>query len=290
MGLCGLLLSISPLAGVVDMCGLDMFGLGSEAKKYFSGQQLEVAKAIEKEDLSAIEAHLKGLDLNQRNGDGRMNFLVFAVEQQKLDAMALLIKLGASPSATVLDDNGNAYHAGYEAIYKRSPVDALRVLLDNGMSPDIKKRELPLLFDAQTWNNTPAIELLVARGADVNAPDKIGNTVLLKSLHSYKYDYSLYWLAHGADGHAMTKDGLTIAYVVQNTWSDFEKGAADHPGFLKLKEIKQKLLEQGVKFPALSPAGERKARDIVWCANPVGWRKRSECLEIGEKSRWLKDK
>ncbi|MGR5149096.1 ankyrin repeat domain-containing protein [Photobacterium alginatilyticum] len=266
-----------------------MFGLGSEAKKYFSGQQLEVAKAIEKEDLAAIRALSKGLDLNQRNGDGRMNFLVFAVKQQKVKAIALLMQLGASPVAPVLDDNGDEYHAAYSAVAKRVSTDALKVMLDNGMDPNTLLDGGSILFDAQTWNNTPAIELLVARGADVNAPDKIGNTVLLKSLHSYKYDYSLYWLAHGADGHAMTKDGLTIAYVVQNTWSDFEKGAADHPGFLKLKEIKQKLLEQGVEFPALSPAGERKARDIVWCANPVGWRKRSECLEIGGKSRWLKD-
>ena len=265
-----------------------MFGLGSQAKKYFTGQQLEMARAIEKQDLPAIRVLSEGLDLNQRSHEGKMNFLVFAVKQQKLKAIALLMQLGASPTATVLDDNGDEYHAAYSAVAKRLPTDALKVMLDNGMDPNTLLDGGSILFDAQTWNNTAAIELLVARGADVNATDNIGNTVLLKSLNGYKYDYTMYWLEHGADSHAMNDYGVTIAYAVQEDMERFEKGRADHPGYLKLKEIKQKLIEQGVKFPALSPAGERKARGIVWCANPVGWRKRSECQELGHNP-WVKD-
>jgi hypothetical protein len=42
------------------------------------------------------------------------------------------------------------------------------------------------------------------------------------------------------------------------------------------------MIELGVKFPALTPYGERYRLDIVWCDDPEGYLTRSECKLVGE--------
>ena len=46
-------------------------------------------------------------------------------------------------------------------------------------------------------------------------------------------------------------------------------------------KIQQKMIAMGVKFPALTPYGERFRNDIVYCKEPRGYRPRSECKVEG---------
>ncbi|CCN49850.1 conserved hypothetical protein [Vibrio nigripulchritudo MADA3029] len=46
-------------------------------------------------------------------------------------------------------------------------------------------------------------------------------------------------------------------------------------------KIQQKLVEKGVKFPALTPFGERFRNNIVFCQEPHGYMPKAECKVEG---------
>ena len=140
----------------------------------------------------------------------------------------------------------------------------------------------PLIFAAP---NLPApdvegndsLKLLVEYGADVNARDSLGNTPLILMMLT-KFDEALYLMDHGADVHAMSKDGETVAYAIQFELDYMDKKSE---AYQKMLKIKAKAEAMGVQFPALSPQAERWRNDIVWCDKPGDWLPRSQCEQVG---------
>lgn len=80
----------------------------------------------------------------------------------------------------------------------------------------------PLGATALHWatgtGNLPLTTLLVEAGADVNSPDRSGNTPLKRAVHMGQLETARWLLAHGADANVAASNGLTAlhAAVIRN--------------------------------------------------------------------------
>ena len=117
----------------------------------------------------------------------------------------------------------------------------------------------------------------------MNARDRLGQTPLFDFIN-VSFDEALYLLDHGADPFVMDRSGMTTAYSVQDELNNMDKSTE---AYQKMLTIQQKMIDLGVKFPALTPYGERFRNDIVYCKEPRGYRPRSECKVEGV-NRFLK--
>ena len=156
-------------------------------------------------------------------------------------------------------------------------------MLEAGMDTEIKRDGITLISDAPTLEDNDSLRLLVEFGADVNARDPLGKTPLFGFI-LVSFDEALYLLDHDADPFVMSKSGITPAYSVQNRLNMMDKSTE---AYRKMLKIQQKMIAMGVKFPALTPYGERFRNDIVYCKEPRGYRPRAECKVEGV-SRWQK--
>lgn len=138
--------------------------------------------------------------------------LHFAVEQGNSEAVTLLLDHGANPNAKKLDGTTPLHIAGdgkYGSPLSRAEVQVaiIQILLDHGSAINALTRagEVPLSF-AALHGTTEAVDLLISRGADVNA-GRIqplvcavtgGNMETLKHL-----------IAHRADVNVQAVNGAT---------------------------------------------------------------------------------
>ena len=262
------------LIGVLSGCGLFLYGMMNKMSNrvsssgLFSGAMLEVAQAVDSQDIEKIKQLASQLDDINARGEHGVTLLVYAVIANKLDAIKVLMELGSDPSIDV-PDQGNA---GYISMW-HSDAKALEVLLQSGMDPNLNEEGDPLIFHTHNIDESNSLPVLVKYGADVNALNEKGETPIFGML-SVQFKNALYLLDHGADGHYVTSSGISVAYSVE---FELEHINPNSEAYQTMLQIKEKLISQGVKFPALSPWGERFIRDIVFCKEPSGYYPRSEC-------------
>ena len=271
-----LLLPLVTKAGV-----LNMFRTKPYPEVFFSGDLLAVAEAIKKKDIE--KARLLAEKLPDIDAPGTENYtlLAFAVGDTNIPAIKMLMALGADPS-TKLGSRGQNGSVAYFAMWRKT-TEALKAMLEAGMDTEIKRDSDTLIYDAPTLKDNDSLRLLVEFGADVNARDCLGQTVLFKFIN-VRFDEALYLLENGADPFVMSESGMTPAYSVQVSLNMMDKSTE---AYQKMLKIQQKMIAMGVKFPALTPYGERFRNDIVYCKEPRGYRPRAECKVEGV-SRWQK--
>jgi len=274
--LVALLLPLTAKAGVPNM-----FRTKPYPEVFFSGDLLAVAEAIKKKDIE--KARLLAEKLPDIDAPGTENYtlLAFAVGDTNIPAIKMLMALGADPS-TKLGSRGQNGSVVYLAMWRKT-TEALKAMLEAGMDTEIKRDGITLISDAPTLEDNDSLRLLVEFGADVNARDPLGKTPLFGFI-LVSFDEALYLLDHDADPFVMSKSGITPAYSVQNRLNMMDKSTE---AYRKMLKIQQKMIAMGVKFPALTPYGERFRNDIVYCKEPRGYRPRAECKVEGV-SRWQK--
>jgi ankyrin repeat protein len=216
-----------------------------EAKDFFSGEYLEFARAIDREDISAMRETSKRIDLNTKIGEKQMTVFVYAVAAKKIKAMQELVRLGANPELVV---PGVGAPLSLAAAAEDSKI--LAALLDAGCDPNARIDDEPLLFAAQRHDRMANIDLLIEKGASVNAADSAGNTVLTEAIYSMHFDTAIRLIAHGSDVFAKTDNGLSVAYIAQRAKDRMQP---ESPGAEKVERIIELMKSRGVKFPAAPP-------------------------------------
>ena len=120
---------------------------------YFSGQQLELAKAIEEGDVDAVKTLAPDSDLN-KPGKQDMTLLFWAIgnaindkkTSPHLKVITLLVKAGADP----LQPRPQGKSSPAEFALKGDSADWINAMLDGGLSPNVKDKVFhePIIFQS----------------------------------------------------------------------------------------------------------------------------------------------
>ena len=129
-----------------------------------------------------------GADLNEASGDGSLP-LITAIYKRNVPLVKLLLELGADPDKT--DDYAPILWALFQK--EDGEDESIRIaianlLMDYKANVDVVHDHCTVLYVPIFFNCPEKISLisrLLATGADVNAPDSLGITPLMKSVHVY---------------------------------------------------------------------------------------------------------
>jgi hypothetical protein len=222
--------------------------------QFFSGAQLELARALLEGDASRVAALAPGVELNEPGNEG-MTLLFFALQStfdekpKQLQALTALIRAGADPA----QQSPNVGSPLGVALGAEKP-DYVRAFLDGGVDPNFRLQTTPILFKAATHHTFDTLKLLMERGADVNARDRLGGTALTEAFGSLQLDVVDYLLDHGARPDAFDNLGVSFAYQVQRGISRQQPGS---PAHTKMEQIRDRIIAMGVQWPPLDPPAMR---------------------------------
>ena len=135
---------------------------------------------------------------------GRIPLLAWPIITGNPDGLRAMLEAGADPNAKTRypSDRGERYYPNAMVWAAQQPDPAyLRILLDHGGDPDTRNaNDEALLFHAyihgNQWRN---VQLLVERGADVNADIFAGSTILDTYASMGGFEMTYWLLEHGAD-------------------------------------------------------------------------------------------
>lgn len=235
--------------------------MGSKVKKYpatdfFEGGHLLLAQAIAAGNLADVNKLARTVDLNQL-GRKDMSILFFAFQEAmdekpvQLQILRDLVKLGADPTKPSPSANGAT--VVYTSMFAKS-TKFVEALLDGGMNPDSTRGSTPLIFDAATEGSFETLKLLLARGANINKRDSLGQTAIFVSTGSYQLDQTVYLLENGADPKVVDNMGISFAYSLSFL---IQRQQHDPKTLRKLSEIRELAISKGMKWPPDEPVIER---------------------------------
>ncbi|EPD3814574.1 ankyrin repeat domain-containing protein [Cronobacter dublinensis] len=222
-----------------------------KSEDYFSGQQLPLARAIEKGDSNEVTKLASETDLN-KPGKEDMTLLFWSVMNsindkktpEHLKVMTVLVKAGADP----LQPRPQGKSSPAEYVLMADSGDWIKAMLDGGLSPDAKDKtfDKPIIFQTLEAKNTDTLKTMLDAGANINVTDSLGNTLLIDALDYGKHDHVLLLLDRGADPEVRGKFGWTMGNQLQRLLNGAKEGS-EH--YQSLTEIKNKLIEHGGKWP-----------------------------------------
>lgn len=188
------------------------------------------------------------------NPYNRLRLLHYAIAVNNSKAVKVLVTLGADPE---LNTPGGAGPAYLFAINLEN-LDALSVLLDLRPVESLSKDTIRhLLFESVVLSRPRCLELLLKRGAPIDARDKSGYTVMMRAIDAQDYEMAEWLLKQGASVHIEAKGGMTPAYSIQYDLQKFKPGSPTRNKVLHLKKLME---ERGAVFPAPSPEEVRAKR------------------------------
>ena len=253
---CKSLLAVCALAGVMQVQGMGKIFKTTNPDHFFDGRMLEMAQAIQSNDMARLRQLAVGQNLNQP-GRQDMSLLWFAMQPDQLntEAVKTLVSLGADPAANPIKDFGSPLD--YVFMSRKSPGDTtglklLQAMLDGGMSPNkVDPYGTTLLQKASGpgSGSLALIQLLLQRGADINARDSLGQTALYESITADHTDIALYLVQHGAKADTYTVNGATIGWLVKLTLDRIQPG----PVRTQFEQLRDLLISKGMKWPPDSP-------------------------------------
>ncbi len=191
-------------------------------------------------DRLIVEEHIRIKGGVDRPNDDGVTLLASAAFDGNLPLAKYLLKLGANPLK-----NGNGPTPIHMACYFERSVGVLKLLLDSiGDIETIPKgtTKAPLVI-ATERGNVEAINLLIARGADVNVLIPGGYTLLMVAMRSPNPYYSAIPLIEaGVDVNAKTKAGYTALHF-----------ASEIPSIAAPVKL---LIDHGANVDVVSDSGE----------------------------------
>jgi ankyrin repeat protein len=220
-------------------------------EQFFSGQQLELAKAIRDGDLDRVKGLASNVNLNAP-GNSNMTLLAFSIQEAvpvksdgnnvRFQIISQLVKYGAKPEQTFLENSNIAFAAA-----RADTPNFLKALLAGGMSPDLRyDGDTPLLFATAKDRQLPEMKLLIEHKADVNIRDSIGDTALTNATQLRQWDTVDYLLAHGANPTVANSNGVTYSKVLA---IELQSTPKDSPQLARIDAIAKRIVAAGGKWP-----------------------------------------
>ena len=219
-----------------------------EPEKHFTGSQLVLAKAIQSADREAILRLAKETDLNTPGGE-ELTLLFFAMNEsfynnnppERLQIITDLVRAGADP----LQPQMNMPGSPAEITAKGDRDIWLKAMLDGGLDPNAKDKlyHEALIFSTIKSTNNSTLALLIARGADINTRNSLGETPLVEAFFSSEFDKVFFLLDHGADPNPVNKQGRSFRQMLERKISQVKEGTDYYDNLLK---IEKKLNSLGV--------------------------------------------
>ena len=253
---CKSLLALCALAAGSQVQGMGKIFKTTNPEQFFDGRMLEMARAIQSNDMVRLRQLAVGQNLNQP-GRQDMSLLWFAMQPDQLntEAVKTLVSLGADPAANPIKDFGSPLD--YVFMSRKSPGDTtglklLQAMLDGGMSPNkVDPYGTTLLQKASGpgSGSLALIQLLLQRGTDINARDSLGRTALYQSITADHTDIALYLVQHGAKADTYTVNGATIGWLVKLTLDRMQPG----PVRIQFEQLRDLLISKGMKWPPDAP-------------------------------------
>lgn len=183
-------------------------------KSKYSTENDEIQK-----DLRFLELFLQnGLDIKSNKeikSDGKFNCeeLVFTASNGHKKLVQLLLDQGASPNSHYLDAlfNCPALHSAVS----HNKIEIVKLLLEYGADMNLSGDcGVALFYIVHNEFNPKIIELLLCMGADINAKDNEGNTLVHNCVRYGKGRDSLNWLnSKGLDFTARNNEGETALHL-----------------------------------------------------------------------------
>lgn len=226
------------------------------ANEFFTSPQLEMAEAIERNDMAALRQGAKqGIDLHAW-GDKEMTLMWYAMLKQNPDAVRTLVELGVHPGEGMHEGGGTPLGLALRS----SDTRYLAAMLDGGLSPndgvDDDEDPYPLIFKTITMGTLDHIKLLVERGADIHSrfPGGLSPSPFDSSTAGTKPEIAIYLLEQGAEPNVRIENGVTTAWGVHRRLQRLQPGPM-RDQFLKVKAM---MIERGVEFPPTPPVEVRE--------------------------------
>ncbi|MBC8726456.1 ankyrin repeat domain-containing protein [Paraburkholderia sp. 31.1] len=221
------------------------------ATDFFSGPQLELARAIERGDMEQVRLLAPKTDL-KTPGRKNMTMLFFAFQEalqrdpHRLAVMSEVVKAGADPLQEVPN-----FGDPLGVMLNSSHPEFLRAMLDGGVDPNtmIEGRR-PIIFFVTSDRKLGSLKLLVERGADVNRRDSLRNTSLYEALTGYDTGAVNYLLDHGANPNTYNINGISFPRQLESQIK--HAGPTSELG-VKLVEIRDRIIKMDVKWPPETP-------------------------------------
>ena len=253
---CKSLLALCALAAGSQVQGMGKIMKTTNPEQFFDGRMLEMARAIQSNDMARLRQLAVGQNLNQP-GRQDMSLLWFAMQPDQLntEAVKTLVSLGADPAANPIKDFGSPLD--YVFMSRKSPGDTtgmklLQAMLDGGMSPNkVDPYGTALLQKASGpgSGSLALIQLLLQRGADINARDSLGVTALYEAITVNHVNIALYLAQHGARVDAYTVGGVTLGWSVKRKLDSLQPG----PVRTQFEQLRDLFVAKGMKWPPDSP-------------------------------------
>ena len=225
-------------------------------EQFFDGRMLDMARAIQSNDMARLRQLAVGQNLNQP-GRQDMSLLWFAMQPDQLntEAVKTLVSLGADPAANPIKDFGSPLD--YVFMSRKSPGDTtglklLQAMLDGGMSPNKTEPDGTTLLQMAAGPGSASlaiIQLLLQRGADINARDRIGGSALYDAITSENPHIAQYLVQHGAKVDTYTVNGVTMGWSVKLRLDRMQPG----PVRTQFEQLRDLLISKGMKWPPDAP-------------------------------------
>ena len=216
------------LAGIwgSTLIGGDRAMAGTKAEAYFEGVQLDLVRALQNGDSEAVKRSLKaGADVNRPGRDGVVPYLYF-VANNDASAMVRLYKLGAKFDYKLPHALGPSFPELFGWIPANRDTTVLKALLEAGLDANYRPDgDWPLIYWTITPVNRPALALLLKFGADINAQDDLGSTVLHNAIEAERYDVARYLVERGARPNVATTRGKTALDYLRQDKARFTPGS-----------------------------------------------------------------
>ncbi|MFP9432611.1 ankyrin repeat domain-containing protein [Enterobacter sp. LM3] len=218
---------------------------------YFSGQQLVMARAIEKGQMDEVKNLIPETELN-KPGQQNMTLLFWALmntlnekkTQPRLNIVTELIKAGADP----LQPRPAGASSPAEFVLTADSSVWTKAMLEGGLSPDAKDKtfDKPIIFQSIKAKNTETLKVMLDYGANVNTVNSLGSTLLFEAFDYHSYDHVFLLLERGANPEIRADNGWTMVNQLQRMLNSPGKSSDEYE---LLTKIKNAVIKHGGKWP-----------------------------------------